>query len=91
MLRVNHSKLRQENMHGTMWLLLKNITSHLIFLPLCRVSGWSRRASGQWINFPIRVRLKFTGLFLAVSGGMLWSCLARLRSVGYMQSARTPN
>ena len=34
-----------------MWLRLKNITGHLRLLPLCRVSGWICRVSGQWINF----------------------------------------
>ena len=54
------------------------IRRHLHHLPLRRASGWIRRVSGQWSNCPIRVHLKFTGLFLAVSGETLCSCMAAL-------------
>ena len=57
------------------WLHLRSIPSHFHLFPLCRVSGWIRRVGGQRINFPIRVHLKSTGLFLKVSGLMLWGCL----------------
>ena len=65
-------------MHEMMWLHRRNITNHFHILPLCRVSGWIRRVSVQWINFPTRVRLRFTGLFLQVSDLRLWNCLTAL-------------
>ena len=65
-------------MHRIMWLCLKNIPNHFHLLPLCRMSGWTRRmsgwtgrVSGPFTSFPTRVHLRFTGLFLAVSGPTL--------------------
>ena len=58
-------------------------TVHLfpLHLSLRRVNGWIRGVSVRWINFPIQVHMRFTGLFLAVSGLTFWSCLEVLAFV----------
>ena len=51
-----------------------------------------RRVSDPLTSFPTRAHLRFTGLFLEVSGLTLWSGLTALALFfGDMQPTRTPN